>query len=91
MFTTAHEAHVLNDPARDRVEAFEAKAHAMLAPLLRSADASPGMRSVAQSLLGAQLQSKDKIDKLTTALDIYATICEQLERRVRDLEGTRRG
>lgn len=92
-FDIATEARVLGDPAGANVEVFEQRAHAMLAPVLRSADASAGMRSVAQSLLGAQLQSKEQIGKLTAALDTLSEICERtprrldaIERRLRDLE-----
>jgi len=93
-FTTATRPHVLADPARDHVEAFEARAHAMLAPVLRSSDATPGMRSVMQSLLGAQLQSKAQIETLMMTLDHLAAIVEMvpdLQRRIAVLEAKNHG
>ena len=89
-FNTATDAHVLADAARDRVNLFEQRALVLLASMLPSqADATPALRSTLQSIVGAALASKEDHSKLTAALDTYATICEQLERRVRDLESRR--
>ena len=68
-FTTADKPHVLGDPAGDRVRAFEERAHALLRAMLpKSADASPNLRAVLQTLTGSLLSAKERDAKLATML-----------------------
>lgn len=82
-FTTATEPRLLDTAARDRAEAFEQRAHALLAPLLKSADATPNLRAVLQTLTGATLALKEEHSSV-------AAILSDIGRRLADVERVQR-